>query len=124
VRLATHLLVLIPVGVVVTLKVLKVVAGEVSEETAVLLPAFGSVALMGLVSLTTLGMIRRAHPMAATLFFVFAALLMLIFMVAGLLNANTFGWSGDNLWQCILMVGVLALSLNGLIIEPICQRRT
>ncbi len=117
-----HVLLVVPVTVVAIMQIVTVIAGEGDEATNVLMPAFAIAAIMGLASLGTLFRVRGAHATLSMMFLVFVSVIMLVNMVAELFNIGSYGWSGDDLAQCILMLALLLLSGAGLLTERACQR--
>ncbi|MCH8005803.1 MAG: protein kinase family protein [Planctomycetes bacterium] len=122
VRLMIHVLLVVPVTIVAIMQIVTVIAGEGDETTNVLMPAFAIAAVMGLASVGTLFRIRGAHATLSMMFLVFVSVIMLVNMVAELFNIGSYGWSGDDLAQCILMLLLLLLSGAGLLTERASQR--
>ena len=117
-----HVLLVVPVTIVAIVQIVTVIAGEGDETTNVLMPAFAIAAVMGLASVGTLFRIRGAHATLSMMFLVFVSVIMLVNMVAELFNIGSYGWSGDDLAQCILMLLLLLLSGAGLLTERASQR--
>ncbi len=114
-RLMIHVLLVVPVTIVAIMQIITVIAGEGDEATNVLMPAFAIAAIMGLASVGTLFRVRGAHATLSMMFLVFVSVIMLVNMVAELFNIGSYGWSGDDLAQCILMLLLLLLSGAGLL---------
>ena len=120
-RLALHLMLLAPLVVVAAIQLQGVLADQTDQAKAILTAGFGLAVLIGLVSLITLYVVRAAHGLASTLYFGVAAVIMLTNIFSAVLAFGWSEWTGNEPFQCALMLSMLGAGVLGLIIEFACR---
>jgi serine/threonine protein kinase len=121
-RLLIHFLLIGPVTVASVMEVQELRAGSGDRAAAILACGFGLALLLGLLSLLTLYVGRRAHRTLGTVFFALTAVIMLLNIFSELLTAGWSEWTGDDPIQCAVMLAMLVLSGLGLAVEYSCHR--
>lgn len=115
-------MVLVPVAVLAGMQAYQVMGGRGDEATTILLPAFSTSTAIGAFSLLTMFVWRVVHAVVASLFFSLVGILMLLNMAAGLFAVRSYGLSGHELAECLLVLALLLFSGAGLLVEPACRR--
>ncbi|MHC4786575.1 MAG: hypothetical protein ACYTE6_11490, partial [Planctomycetota bacterium] len=121
-RLLIHFLLLGPVTISSIMQLRELQEGFGDRATAILASGFGFALLLGILSLATLYVGRRAHRVVSMLFFGLTAVIMLLNIFSELLTAGWSEWTGDDPVQCAVMLSMLVLSGLGLTVEHFCHR--
>ena len=104
------------------MQIVTIQSGSGDQSAAILMPAFGTATLLGLVSLGSLFVLRPIHRTVSTLFFGLSGLITLGNICSKLLTEGFSGWREDHPLEFAIMVSLLALCATGLVVELVCHR--
>jgi hypothetical protein len=121
-RLGIHFLLIGPVTIALVMQLQELREGFADRAVAILASGFGLAVLLGILSIVSLYIARRAHRVVSTLFFGLTAVIMLLNIFSELLTAGWSEWTGDDPVQCAVMLSMLILSGLGLTVEHFCHR--
>ena len=121
-RIAIHICLLGLVAAVFITQIVTIQSGSGDQSAAILMPAFGTATLLGLVSFGSLFVLRSIHRTVSTLFFGLSGLITLGNICSKLLTTGASDWRGDHPLQFALMISLLVLSATGLVVELVCHR--